>query len=85
MKNVFLTLSARDHYPTMTNHDLAELLNDAKLLDDYNLSFGIFDIEFISARTDADKRGFKLWNQNYNEINRLEFLEVLVRITGILK
>jgi len=48
----------------MTNHDLAELLNDAKLLDDYNLSFGIFDIEFISARTDADKRGFKLWDQN---------------------
>mgnify|MGYP002636771003 CR=1 FL=1 len=42
---------------------------------------GILDTQFIAARTDAENRGMKQYNQVY-DINRFEFLEALVRVAG---
>ena len=73
------SISARDSYPTVGLLQVTTILQEADILDQV-LSTGIVDTQFIASRADVDKRGYKLKNQNSNEINRFEFFENLVRI-----
>jgi len=79
LKELFTQAASKSVFPSVNCLETSLIFSEAGLLSK-EFTQGICDTQFIAARVDAEKRGFKIFQQNALDCNRFEFLECVVRV-----
>ena len=80
-QDIWLTVAVNSNWPNITQLDFSTLM-DKMYIPDSKVTFGIIDTQFIASKTDSEKRNFKVFDQNGNDINRFEFFEAIIRVAN---